>query len=288
MMVTIQQDKQHFTNLPHMFSKQLTTTVEIYIEQVQEDIERMNKELLNAKSKADKENIKNIIKWLERIIAKTDNGELEYSWSYFENNGLKTYPIEVRNIEEYGIYFVDYLKAKENQKIVRLEYTDLANLIAFEMMHRDLGYSNYNMEERLKKIGIVGVYDIRDFLDNIEKDERDTYKLSKMLGIENSPYLRADRKKITDYFNIKEFNAKLYREAVEYSCRHAMMLVLEKTMNNLYNSKLKFSLCAITNTEIDIIFEDVNSLNIDEKLVESVIVRIFGRRFEVKPKIQVY
>jgi len=69
---------------------------------------------------------------------------------------------------------------------------------------------------------------------------------------------------------------------------HAMMLVLEKTMNNLYNSKLKFSLCAITNTEIDIIFEDVNSLNIDEKLVESVIVRIFGRRFEVKPKIQVY
>ena len=106
MMVTIQQDKQHFTNLPHMFSKQLTTTVEIYIEQVQEDIERMNKELLNAKSKADKENIKNIIKWLERIIAKTDNGELEYSWSYFENNGLKTYPIEVRNIEEYGIYLL--------------------------------------------------------------------------------------------------------------------------------------------------------------------------------------
>ena len=287
-MVAIQQDKQNFANIQNICSNELITTVDVYVEHIKEEIQKQKKLLRLANGINHKENIKNIIKWLENIIKKSTGGVLEYSWNYIDDFGLKTYPIEVRNIEEYGVYFVDYIKATENQTILRLDYTELANLISFEIMQRDLGYSDRIMEERLKDIGITGIISSKEFLKRIEKEDRNTYERSKELEVINSRYLREDKRKITDYFNIKEFNSKMYREVVDNSCRHAMMIVLEKLMQNMQNSNMKFSLCAITNTEIDILFEDVSSDKIDDKIIESAVVRVLGRRFEVKPKIQIY
>jgi len=286
-MVTIQQDRHMLTNISNIFDKNLVTNVEVYTDMIQRKADKYREDLKYAKG-VNKHNIKGIIKWLERIISKVDeNGNLEYSWELTKDFELKTYPVEVKNIEEYGIHFVDVIKAKENQTILRLDYTNVANLIAFELMHKDMEYTHADMEDKLKEVGIVGIYDIKYLFDKLEEDDRNAYMLSKKLKIGKSYYKTADKRKIVDYFNLKTFNAVKYKDVVHYSCERAILLILEKILNNLYRSKVEFSLCMVTNTEIDIVFNDIGDFNIRD-IVENAIIRVLGRKFEVKPKVQIY
>lgn len=288
-MVAIQQDKRELNSIKNIVDRGMCTNVEIDLEQVLHDRTRLEKELRQEKSSLNKENLRKAIKWLSLIHDKAskEHGLLEYCWSYAEGKGLRSYPIEVRDIEEYGIHFIDYIKADiQKNKIMRIDYTTLANLIAFEMMHRDLGYSAKDIELILKDIGIISINNPSVLLKEIHKEHINSYMLSKITKANSSPYILLGYRKMTDYFNIGEYSINSYKDAVESSCKHAILLILERTLEKLIKEGIEYSICAVTNTEIELIFNVKK--DVDISIAESAVLRIFGRRFEVRPKIQIY
>lgn len=65
--------------------------------------------------------------------------------------------------------------------MVRVTYDDLDNIIAFEMMNKDFGFTHRKIEELLKDVGIM-TQTSADVLLNIIGDN-EPYKYSKMYKI---------------------------------------------------------------------------------------------------------
>ena len=157
------------------------------------------------------------------------------------------------------------------------------------MMYRDLGYTLEEIEKDLKDIGISTIYG-SDRLYQYLGDE--ALKLSKIFKIGDSQYASEDGKMAWDYFftAIDEgsgFDSGYYREAVNRSIDVAIILIVKNLIENFTTEGIKFQLlCAIE----DGIFLSINklaSLNIED-VIESAVIRTFGRKFEVVPKIEIF
>lgn len=50
---------------------------------------------------------------------------------------------------------MDFIVRPNNAIAVRIKYNQLADIIALEMMYKDMGYTHKDMEELLKGVGII-------------------------------------------------------------------------------------------------------------------------------------
>ena len=161
-------------------------------------------------------------------------------------------------------------------------------MIAIEMMHRDLGETFGSMEERLADIGIT-LINPADILTDVFKDES-VLELSKICRIENSQYSMFSGKKSWDYFGTmmdKPYITGYYRDCVGKSVDVANTIIIRNILNKSVNMKLDLKLCAYDDTEMCFICEDPN-LVLDKDIFESVVIRAFGRQFEVNPVVKVF
>lgn len=260
---------------------------------IREDIERLEKMLENTFSKNDKFNIKQLIRYANRMLKKSTTF-LDISW-FMEDGLAKAYPLELKYYPEYCIDAINYITTSSSEKVVEISYSGVADLIAYEIMHRDIGDINdeniditmSEIEKRLDDIGIISINDFSILKERFFKSYS-PYKYSKMFKVNESPYIDLDKKKIKDYFGHKEFDIDKYYDVVDYSTKHAMALIFKGLTETKLLNNFNWKLVAINNDRIVLILNVDDDFNIEERLSNSVVVRVFGRRFEVAPEIKVY
>lgn len=286
-MITIQQDYE-IRELHNLLLRYGNTKINLNKRAIQEDIDRLNDEIQEIKTsnsinkKLNKKNISNIIDYLKVLSRKSDENMVEITWTV-HNNIIKSSPIEMINIPEYNVFSTDYINL-DSEIMIHLDYTELSDIIAFEMMHRDLGETHETMEEKLKDVGIIAINDssviTKHFTDN------SIFELSKSLLISDSPYIVHGRNRIVDYFGRSEFKLNRYKDVVSHSCKSVMALIVEYILNKCVSNGVKFKLCNISDTGIYIIVNSYKEL--ENQLYENIYIRTFGRKLEVVPKIQIF
>lgn len=282
-MIQIQQDLPKFSNLEALINK--CSLAEVYIDNsaIDKDIDKLNS-IANGKgaNRKNKGEIKQIIRYINSIKASELDSKIDLLWELNEYV-LQSHPVSLIHVLDYGLEMTDYIDIKEG-KLIRLEYKELADIISLELMYRELDETIETMEEKLADIGITGIYNTSELLKHFEDNP---FELSRSFKVSDSPYLIKDRKQIVEYFGKKTFSSVGYRDCVDYSIRHALALICESVLGSLLSYGIKFDLCSVSDSGI---YFTTNSNQYDwDKIVgESVAIRAFGRRFEIKPRITIF
>lgn len=281
-MIQIQQDMPSVGNLESIVNKYGETQMIIDTDSVKSDIEALEQKQSKPLSRIDKKNIKEVKEYLEKLLNKTVDSKLEIIWSV-DNYILKTYPIELLHIPEYNIEMSDYISASEGH-LVRVDFREVLEIIAIEMMYRDLDETMESMEQKLEHLGITGMHPASELLKHFEDN---AVNLSKILKVGSSPYSVSDTKLSFEYFGTKEFKSNFYRDNVGYSIKHALAILTQAILDKLVTNNVNFNLCSVTTSGIYFIAQecDVDIYNI---LDEHADVRAFGRRFKVKSKVTIF
>lgn len=289
-MLLIKQSNHDIGNLQLLINRYGST--ELYLNQslINSDIAKL--EALREKqtfNSSDKKNIDGIIDYLKKLKSKIGvNGEYQMTWQ-FKNWKLYGYPLDIRHFEAYNVKASDYIILNK-YNMIRLNYRKLFELIAFEMMHRDLGYESSDIEEMLKNIGILAISDSNIFNEIIKTDE--PLSMSKIYRIGNSIYATADGKLSYDYFGTiaeedKSFKSGYYKDCVERSVDIAICILTKSIIDALALNKIRFQICSLNEDGLYFMVDNTKNLEMS-KIFESVAVRVFGRKFEVKPEIEIF
>lgn len=254
---------------------------------IQSDIERLNVYLENTENKFNKENIKALLKYLNKLLK---YNTLDICWS-IKDDIPHSYPIELIDEELYNISTCNYIEIEKNKNLVEIDLKELNDIIAFEIMHEDLGENLKSMEEKLFNCSILGFEDskiITDIIKDNNKDSKESiYTLSKKLKIGETAYYSASDKVAYDYFLNKQFKDKKYKNVVEYSCRYASAIIINSILKNAHKFKEDIRPIMINSHKI-IFLTSTNSIDkLKEKILDDISIRTFGRQFIVKPKISI-
>ena len=257
---------------------------------IDKDINRLSEELKITKNKFNKSNLEFLIQYLKKLEKKIVDGSLyEFCWQYGTKDNLPSiYPLEFINEPLYKIATVNYLTVGGSNKLVEIDLSMLADIIAFEIMFKDLGETHESMEEILKDCGILGLDDTRVLEEHFKLESESIYDLSKKLRVSESPYLSSENGKLHDYFHTKDFNGDSYKDVVNYSCRYATAMILASIIRNAETFNLPMKPLMASAKHIAFMVTPTNKdVDIKEELIEKISVRTFGRKFLVKPIINI-
>lgn len=258
--------------------------VSINTETIDRDINRLEDQLKKAKNKYNIKNLKYIIKYLSKTKSKIKDGKIELCWNI--NRGeLASYPTEIKTHEEYKIDASEYIEL-HNEKMIILDFIDIINILSFEYIYRDLGYSHHDIEEILDSLGITGTVSPKIFVDFFKDEDMSPYYLSKQSRIEDSPHINKESHKIKNYYNTKEFDADSYMMVVMDSVKTTLDIMASEIVRQLYRNNIDHKLVSIGETTIVINIDDKTELDVNE-IFNCMSFRVFGRNFEVLPKITI-
>ena len=290
-MVMLQQDTTNFSGYSSVLNKYGPTKLKVSCGLVEDDIKRLRLMLDKAYNKSDKVNIQGIIKYLKSLSYNIDEDEMEFSWK-LDKGVTKATPIGLEHFPTYGVRATDYILLEYNS-MLKFDFTDLFKIIAFDMMHRDLGYETSEIDKKLDHIGIATIVDGKELIDFINTNDADVLDDSKVFKIGDSPYASLDGKLSWDYFgtayqNSREaFQSGKYAECVGQSIDVAVSILNKNIIEKLAAANIKFSICHLSENGLFYLVEDSAKIKelISSKYFESAVIRSFGRRFEIYPKI---
>lgn len=281
-MIVIQQDIVELDGLDSIINKHGDANIKVDLAAIESDIKSLEEKIQNPLSRIDKKNARNVLNYIEKLKGRAVDSNIELVWSV-DKHALKSYPVQFNSIPAYNIEMTDYVDVS-GESLIRFDYSDVFNVIALDMAYRDLGETNESIEEMLDEVGVTGIYPASILLSNFEPN---IFEVCKTLIVDDSPYRASDLKITQEYFGIESFKSKYYSDCLEYSAKHALAIIASNLLGKLVNSKVKFSLCSVSTSGIYVIIHD-NNTDIADKIKESVVVRAFGRRFEVHPRITVF
>lgn len=255
--------------------------VNINTETLDRDINRLEKQLATAKNKYNIANLKYILKYLNKTKKKVCDGKLEMCWD-IKDGKLLSYPTEIKTHPEYMIDASEYIEL-HNEKMITLDFIDIVNIISFEYIYRDLGYTHHDIEELLEQLGITGTVSSESIIKFFEDEDLDPYFLSKQSRVEDSPHINKESHKIKNYYNTAEFNTNTYHEVVVDSIKSTLDIIATEIMKRLAKIDENVRLISIGETTVVFTIADNVELNIND-VVSDISLRTFGRNFEVIPK----
>lgn len=283
-MIELIQHKFNSTELTGPFNKLDELSVSVNVELINKDIARLKDEEKNTNNSINKKNISALIKYLEKILKYVnEESKFEFCWNVDKDTIPSTYPMTLINEPLYKINFANYVELENNEHLLEIDLTDLADIIAFEFMYKDLGETHESIEELLKDCGIIGFEKASLLTDMFKVNGDKVYELSKSMWIGESPYFSLETRKVTDYFHSTTFKSKDYREAVDYSCKYANTLIAGSIIKNYIHQNIEVIPLIVSSTHIVILIKGSDEINIDEEIS----IRAFGRRFLIEPKINV-
>lgn len=284
-MISIKQGYVDLIGIDALLYKYGETNLELNKALINEDIAKLKKLHATPYNKRDKKNLELIEKYLSRLSTKIDEtNTFNFTWMY-ENFKLTAYPFDLKHFVAYNIKATDYIELNE-YSLVKVNYNKVFEIMAFDMMYRDLGITTELMEEKLYDIGITTIVP-SEMITSIFNDSALT--LSKILKIEDSPYASDNGKLSWDYFCVLEeaFTSKEYKDCVGKSVDIAIAIISKSIINNFIKENIKFKICALNEDGLYFLISDYENKNLDN-VFESVVVRAFGRNFEVKPEVTIF
>lgn len=280
--MVLKQKDEISSNLNSKLTKLGYKRLDINLGQVIAD-EKVIQTMMKGAQTTRKKELEEMNKVLSGIQTNCRNGSIPILW--FCADGLaRSYPCELQNFEEDGIDCTNYIIRPENSTVIRVTYDDLDNIIAFEMMNKDLGFQHRKIEELLEDVGIMTENPASILLDIIGDNE--PYKYSKVYKIGKQAYWNEDEGVMYDYFQTMTFNTKYYKIPVEYSCRHALQFVLDRLLDQLRQESVTFSLCGLDDRSITFLIDLKNKQAFEKVVLEPVTIRSFGRMFNTQAKIE--
>jgi hypothetical protein len=287
-MIEIIQQKIDLGTLYNQISKMNEFSVKLNKELIAKDHERLQAMLASTKNRYDIANIKAILEYLEKLMKYTDDeANFEMCWNV-KNDLAHSYPLDIINERVYGIDSCNYIEISGKEKLIEMNMTDLADMIAFEMMYKDLGETHNSIEELLKNCGIIGIEKASLLTDMFKANGDKVFELSKSMKIDETPYYSHETKKVHDYFSSRDFRKDGYRDIVDYSCRIANTIILNTIYKNATRYNINFKLLVLNATDIAFMIETEDENTIKQNLLTDISVRIFGRRFKVEPLVQIF
>ena len=266
-----------------------TLSLSINTDMVKDDIDRLKGEIGVAHNKIDDMNIKALITYLERIkrLADKKGSVIEIGWHNDNNELPSSYPVQFINDDLYKINANNYIELSGTQTYININLIDVANIIAYEFIYKDLGDDHDMIEDLLKDCFLISYEPAYKLTDKFKKDGDEMYKLSQHMLIGETQYMSSDTDKyIYDYFSTKKFKVgdkATYKEVVNYSCKYAMTIIANGIIKRGLTSGAKVKLVALNNTYIDILVDNKDKFQID-----NIAVHAFGRKFIVDPIITEY
>jgi hypothetical protein len=288
-MVELMQYKVNESELTSPYKKMDEFGVTLNKQLIESDIQRLKSELTNSINKYDKMNINALITYLKKLLKNiNENSEFELCWDIDKEGLPYTYPLQLINEKEYKINLCNYIELSDDEKLIEMDITELADIIAFEIMFKDLGETHESIEEELRNCSIIG-FEPSSYLTNIFKANNDNmYKLSKVMKIDDTPYMNFETKKIHDYFNSKNFKSTSYKEVVDYSCKYAATIITDSILKRATNNGIDVKILMINATNIMLICKSGESnQTLKDILIDSISIRTFGRRFMIEPDINI-
>lgn len=232
-----------------------------------------------------RKNLVNIEKYLKKLYGLSKKSTVQVNWVYdYSKERIKSVPIEIRKFKQYNIQTLDYMVKNTSVTLVNIDLTKLVDIISFESIYRE-EMTQEELEEHLGSAGIASIASSQ-VLEAIMGDKVYEKTLS-LRGIKDTPYLSPEGI-LYNYFGKGFFKAKNYREAVESACNTAIAIVLQELLVDLENvvNTNNMKIAGVFEDSISLIFESVDE-RIEGALEEFfIIIKVFGRRFEIIPKIE--
>lgn len=256
-------------------------------ELVVKDIERL-KGLVGTLNKTDDSNIKIIIKHLEKMLSKLNtDSEITICWVDDKNKITDTYPIKMFNEPVYGVSICNYIELASDESMIILNLEDIADIVAFEYIFKELDETHDSIEELMKNCSIMG-YNKADVLtDKFKADKENMYYLSKILRIGESPWVNIEDGVISDYFNTKEFKADKYDKVVEYSCITIAFAIMNSIIRKCIKLGISYKPVMSTANAIAIVVDNKKGVDVKRDLLDIVSIQVFGRQLIVDTKPQI-
>ena len=288
-MLILKQNSHDIGNLATLLNKYGNTNISMNRDIISDDIQKLERGLIRAENKSDLNNMKGIMNYLSKLSKKIDeNGNYQMVWQ-FANWKIYSYPMGLRHFPEYNIKASDYIVIGK-QSLIRIDYREAFRLIAFEITHRDFGVESEDIEEGLKDVGLLTISNI----DLIQRyyNEEDPLKMSKVFRIGDSQYASKNGNLSYDYFGTalddgEPFTSGYYRDCVGRSIDVAICIIVKQLIDAFVNNGIYFQICSLSEDGLYFLVENQQTKNVQD-CIENIVVRAFGRRFEIQPGVEIF
>lgn len=238
----------------------------------------------NSDSKLRQKLIDAAILYLEDLlyVIKQDKGYVALDWK-MRGNELVTVPLRTKEFKYVGISYSDFIELPTNTTIVRLDFREILNLITFEIVYRDWGYSFEDMEEILKEHGYIGMHQPKVLEELINSSF--FYETASTLRIGDCPYLDQETKEVYDYFGENLGVQSKYKPILRSTRNKLANIMVDHLLSKSRGLKMRgLKLISLTTSELCFVVTDASE-KVDQLLDEQVTLRIFGRIYNVPLKI---
>jgi hypothetical protein len=264
-------------------------SVKLNRELLERDRDRFKESIDGTKNKISKKNLKAIVAYYDKLIRELDvNSLLKVHWVKSKSNLVELKPVEFVDVEAYGVRISNYIELSCNQKMVSVDIEDLADILSFEFMYRDLGESHRSVEKLLKDCNIISIDSADKLIKFFEKNGDKLYESARHMKIVDTPYRLMDSEEISDYFKTREFRSKTYNEVIEYSCKYAALAVMGSILHRFDARRIKPKVVTINQKKIQLIIECEECSSVElERTIPDIVIRTFGRKFKLSRKVEI-
>lgn len=230
-------------------------------------------------------NVDSTKKYLKMLLKHTDK-PIELKWTTSTKNAVSI-PLALRSVPLFNIEASDYVMLEQDSEIVYVDYSRVLELITYEASYRDVYCLTLDdVEQKMydKDISSSGLTSVELLDDIIPSDillEASKYK------VEDSRYLAFGADRLFDYFQTEVKRRGKYLDYVswiESSEASMMLLILNDVLTRQSIAKLPCELLTVGKRHL--VFKAKKGTDITQ-IADDAAVRIFGRRFIVKPKITI-
>ena len=258
---------------------------------IEDDIQKLKRKIQDENTaRMDMININKIIKYLEKLKTKVlpSNSSVRIAWGLQDNNVVSS-NASIRQFKRYNVQAIDYVVPVEGSYIVTVDYSEVLDALALEMAHRDIGVETTDIEKSLANINIFGVNDIQ-ILKDLDIFESGLFEDSKGLKMEDSSY--KGLKGAISYYGYSLGKEETYKRAMEETAKVTTNIILKELLDKVAvnmrankSDEKAFKLLGVYENGFSFMIDDTKLMG---DAIDSVAVRIFGRTFEIKLKINAY